>query len=184
MEAMGRRAKDASRVLARKSTGQKNALLLSVADGLVSDSEEILGANALDVEAASANGLSAALLDRLSLADGRLAAVAADIRSVSNLPDPVGEIFDAKILDSGVRLHRIRVPLGVLGVIYEARPNVTADIATLALKTGNAVILRGGSETLDTNKAIVKSIQRVLTAEDFPIDAVQLVESPDRALVS
>ncbi|MGC4046312.1 MAG: glutamate-5-semialdehyde dehydrogenase [Armatimonas sp.] len=178
LEALGKRAKNASRALARLTTEEKNTLLLALADALEAAAPEILAANEADLEVARAAGTSAALLDRLSLAGGRLASIAADVRAVAELPDPVGEIFDEKTLASGVRLHRKRVPLGVLGVIYEARPNVTVDIASLALKTGNAAILRGGSETLRTNTAIINAISPVL-----PPDAIQLIASPDRALV-
>jgi len=175
---LGRAAKTASRALALLSTDQKNALLLALADALEADTDTILVANAEDVAEGRTKGLSEALLDRLSLAGGRLAAITADVRAVATLPDPVGEVFDQKSLPSGLQLHRVRVPLGVLGVIYEARPNVTVDIASLALKTGNAVLLRGGSETLRTNRALVTAMQRVL-----PAHAVQLLDSPDRALV-
>jgi glutamate-5-semialdehyde dehydrogenase len=178
MEELGRRAKAASRVLARLTTSEKNTLLRALADALEAAAPEILTANEADVESARVAGTSPALLDRLSLAGGRLASVAADVRAVAELPDPVGQVFDERVLSSGVRLHRKRVPLGVLGVIYEARPNVTVDIASLALKTGNAAILRGGSETLRTNTAIVRAIAPVL-----PTDAIQLIESTDRALV-
>lgn len=184
LEEMGRAAKAASRALARKTTDEKNACLLAMADALDADAEYILSANAADLEAGREKGLTPALLDRLSLGGGRLASVADDIRAVAELPDPVGEVFDEKVLDSGVRLHRVRVPLGVLGVIYEARPNVTADIASLALKTGNAAILRGGSETLRTNVAILAALQNALRASGFPADALQLIASPDRALVT
>ncbi len=179
MEEIGKRAKSASRVLARKTTAEKNALLCALADALEASTDSILAANNSDLEAARKNGTSEALLDRLSLQNNRLDAIASDVRAVSELPDPVGQVFDEKTLDSGVKLHRKRVPLGVLGVIYEARPNVTVDIASLALKTGNAAILRGGSETLRTNIAILRAIEPVL-----PEHSVQLIESPDRSLVS
>ncbi len=154
---MGQRAKAAARQLARATTDQKNAALVALADRLWADRAEILAANAIDVEAAQANGLSAAMIDRLLLNEARLAGIAADQRNVATLPDPVGEIFEASTLPNGLAIHKQRVPLGVLGVIYEARPNVTVDVAGLALKTGNAVILRGGSETLNSNRALVAS---------------------------
>ncbi|WP_309712853.1 glutamate-5-semialdehyde dehydrogenase [Armatimonas sp.] len=177
--ALGAAAKTASRLLAQKTTDEKNALLLALAAAVDTEAEVILAANAVDLEAAKANGTTEALLDRLTLSEARLAAITSDVRAVTTLPDPVGEIFNAKLLPSGLKLHQRRVPLGVLGVIYEARPNVTVDIASLALKTGNAVILRGGSETLRTNTALVTAMQKVL-----PKDAVQLIASPDRGLVS
>jgi glutamate-5-semialdehyde dehydrogenase len=179
MNALGAAAKAASRVLAQKTTHEKNALLQALADALDTDSEVILAANAADLVAARQSGLSEALLDRLSLAGGRLAAMTSDVRAVATLPDPVGEIFNERVLPSGLKLHQRRVPLGVLGVIYEARPNVTVDIASLAFKTGNAVILRGGSETLRTNIALVEALTRAL-----PANAVQLIASPNRTLVS
>ena len=179
MNALGEAAKVASRALAQKTTDEKNALLLALADAVDSEAEAILAANAADLEAARANGTSEALLDRLALSQARLAAITGDVRAVATLPDPVGEVFNEKLLPSGLKLHQLRVPLGVLGVIYEARPNVTVDIASLALKTGNAVILRGGSETLQSNIALVRAMERVL-----PENAIQLIASPDRGLVS
>lgn len=179
LPALGAAAKAASRQLALLTTDQKNALLLALAEAVEHHSPEILQANDADLTEARERGTAAALLDRLSLADGRLAAVVGDVRSVATLPDPVGEVFNQKLLPSGLSLYQKRVPLGVLGVIYEARPNVTVDIASLALKTGNAAILRGGSETLRTNTALVAAM-----AEALPENAVQLIASPDRALVS
>jgi glutamate-5-semialdehyde dehydrogenase len=176
---MGRRAKVATRSLARLSTDDKNGLLRALAEALESAEAQILSANEADLARARESGTSGALLDRLSLAGGRLKSIAADVRAVAQLPDPVGEVFDEKILPGGIAVHKKRVPLGVLGVIYEARPNVTVDIAALALKTGNAAILRGGSETLQTNTAIIRAI-----APALPEDAIQLIESTDRALVT
>ena len=178
LDALGAAAKTASRALAQKTTAEKNALLLALADAVDANVEAILAANASDLEVAKANGTSDALLDRLALSEARLVAITGDVRAVAMLPDPVGAIFNENVLPSGLKLHQRRVPLGVLGVIYEARPNVTVDIASLALKTGNAVILRGGSETLRTNGALVAALQSVL-----PENAVQLIASPDRALV-
>ncbi len=181
---MGQRAKAASRQLARATTEQKNAALNALADQLMADRADILAANAIDVEAAKANGLSAALIDRLLLNEKRLPGIAADQRSVATLPDPVGEIFEATTLPNGLKVHKQRVPLGVLGVIYEARPNVTVDVAGLALKTGNAVILRGGSETLNSNRALVSAIQAALARTGLPADAVSFVDDADRARVT
>ncbi len=180
---LGRRAKAASRQLARATTEQKNAVLMALADQLVAHGADILAANAADVVAARANGLSAALIDRLLLTEARLQGIAADQRHVVTLPDPVGEVFDATVLPNGLKVHKQRVPLGVLGVIYEARPNVTVDVAGLALKTGNAVILRGGRETLNSNRALVAAIQAALSATDLPADAVLFVDDTDRARV-
>ncbi|EOV0992827.1 gamma-glutamyl-phosphate reductase, partial [Edwardsiella piscicida] len=147
LEEMGKAAKRASYQLALLSSAQKNRALALIADCLQQDSAAILQANAEDVAQARADGLSDAMLDRLLLTESRLAAIADDVRQVCSLHDPVGEIIDGRQLDSGLTLQRRRVPLGVIGVIYEARPNVTVDVASLCLKTGNAVILRGGKET-------------------------------------
>jgi glutamate-5-semialdehyde dehydrogenase len=180
---MGQRAKVAARRLARATTDQKNAALVALADRLWAARADVLAANAFDVAAAQANGLSAALIDRLLLNDKRLAGIAADQRNVATLPDPVGEIFEASTLPNGLRIHKQRVPLGVLGVIYEARPNVTMDVAGLALKTGNAAILRGGSETLNSNRALVAVIQDTLQASGLPADVIQFIDDADRARV-
>ena len=181
---LGQRAKAASRQLARATTEQKNAALNALADQLLAQCADILAANAIDVEAAKANGLSAALIDRLLLNEKRLTGIAADQRSVIALPDPVGEVFEASTLPNGLKVHKQRVPLGVLGVIYEARPNVTVDVAGLALKTGNAVILRGGSETLNSNRALVAAIQAALAQTGLPSDAVLFIDDVDRARVT
>lgn len=182
LTAMGQRAKAAGVELARKTTDEKNALLVAIADALDASTEAILAANREDLEAGRANGLSAALLDRLDL-QKRLAGVTADVRNVATLPDPVGKVFDERTLDNGLKLSRRRTPMGVLGVIYEARPNVTVDVATLALKTSNAVILRGGKETINSNMALVNVIREAMAAHAFPADAVQYIESTDRQYV-
>lgn len=179
---MGQRARAAARWLAQATTEQKNAALLAMADALEAQADDILEANRLDLEDGRANGLSAALLDRLDL-QRRLAGVAADVRQVARLSDPVGRVFDAKVLDNGLRVSKRRTPIGVLGVIYEARPNVTADVAALALKSGNAVILRGGSETYRSNLALVRALRGAMVAHGFPEDAFQYIESPDRRYV-
>ncbi len=180
---MGQKAKRAARTLARLTTDQKNSTIHCLADALLADQRAILDANAMDVEAGKANGLSDSLIDRLMLNESRLAGIADSLRLVANLPDPVGEVFDEATLPNGLHVRKQRVPLGVLGVIYEARPNVTVDVAGLALKSGNAVILRGGSETLHSNRALVASLQRALTQSGAPNDAIQFIDSPDRALV-
>jgi len=180
---LAQRARAASRQIARLTTPRKNAWLLALADTLLADRAAIIAANEQDGQAAQAAGLSPAMLDRLLLNEARLTAIANDVRHVAELPDPVGEIFEATTLPNGLRVRKQRVPLGVLGVIYEARPNVTIDVACLALKTGNAVILRGGSETLNSNRALVASIHRALAGLGLPTDAVQFIDSPDRALV-
>ncbi len=184
LEQMGKAAKAASYQLAGLSTAQKNQVLLTIADSLEANSAEILAANEQDLADARQNGMSAALLDRLTLNSERLKGIADDVRQVCRLADPVGLLIDGGQLDSGLRIERRRVPLGVVGVIYEARPNVTVDVASLCLKTGNAVILRGGKETYRTNGATVRVIQRALQQHGLPAGAVQAIESPDRELVN
>lgn len=184
LEQMGIAAKAASYKLALLSSGEKNRVLEKIADELEAQMESILSANVQDVEQARDNGLSEAMLDRLALTPARLKAIADDVRQVCNLADPVGQVIDGGLLDSGLRLERRRVPLGVVGVIYEARPNVTVDVASLCLKTGNAVILRGGKETHRTNAATVRVIQKALKACGLPEAAVQAIDNPDRSLVN
>ena len=181
---MGKAAKAASRQLAILTTTEKNEALNAIADELVTQGEKVLAQNALDIEDGRLRGLSEAILDRLLLTNGRLQSLAADVRQVATLPDPVGEEMDSKVLPNGIKLSRRRIPIGVLGVIYEARPNVTIDIASLSLKTGNAVILRGGSETLRSNLALVEVIQAALEKVGIPAAAVQYIDNPDRALVA
>jgi glutamate-5-semialdehyde dehydrogenase len=180
---MGKQARQAARILALGETQKKNAALTDLAEQLQSQSDPILAANAQDVAEGQKAGLSPALLDRLALNPARLAGIAAELRQTAALPDPVGETFDQQVLPNGLKIHKQRVPLGVIGVIYEARPNVTVDVASLALKSGNAVILRGGSETLRTNRELVKVIRSTLEGHGLPPDAVQFIDSPDRALV-
>ncbi|AIE01924.1 TPA: glutamate-5-semialdehyde dehydrogenase [Klebsiella variicola subsp. variicola] len=183
LEQMGIAAKAASWQLALLSSREKNQVLEKIADYLEAQTDDILRANAEDLAEARANGLSEAMLDRLALTPARLSGIASDVRQVCNLTDPVGQVIDGGLLDSGLRIERRRVPLGVIGVIYEARPNVTVDVASLCLKTGNAAILRGGKETWRTNAATVKVIQQALQECGLPAAAVQAIESPDRALV-
>jgi glutamate-5-semialdehyde dehydrogenase len=183
LDVLGQRAKAASRALARATTAQKNAALHAIAHGLERSRVEILAANALDLADGQAAGLSPALQDRLMINEQRLASIATDIRSVAALPDPVGQEFDGRVLLNGLRIARRRTPMGVLGVIYEARPNVTIDIAGLSLKTANAAILRGGKETLRSNLAMVAVIQAALEASDLPADAVLYIEDTDRSLI-
>ncbi len=184
LEKMGKAAREASWQLAQLSTKQKNAVLMQIADSLESNSQTILAANQQDMQQAQANGMTVALQDRLLLTPERLQNIADDVRSVCQLADPVGKVLDGSQLDSGLDLQRRVVPLGVVGVIYEARPNVTVDVASLCLKTGNAVILRGGKETHNTNLAVVKVIQQALEAGGLPAAAVQAIDNPDRELVA
>ncbi|BCL70769.1 gamma-glutamyl phosphate reductase [Vibrio nigripulchritudo] len=181
---MGKAAKDAAFHLATASTAQKNKALAIIADELEANEQVILEANAKDIEAGRQAGLTEALLDRLLLNKERLAGIASDVRNVINLTDPVGSEIDSKVLENGMFLTKRRVPLGVVGVIYEARPNVTIDIAALCLKTGNASILRGGKETFHSNMELVKVIQLALEKAELPAASVQYIEKPDRELVS
>lgn len=180
---MGVRARKAARIMSRAESVHKNACLNNLADALLADTQAILAANAQDIEVGRKNGLSEALLDRLMLDEARLKGIAADLRNLADMPDPVGEIYDESTLPNGLKAHRRRVPLGVLGVIYEARPNVTVDVAGLAIKTGNTAILRGGSETINSNRELVRVIRSCLNESGLSPDAVQFIDSPDRALV-
>ncbi|PJC86498.1 glutamate-5-semialdehyde dehydrogenase [Vibrio sp. HA2012] len=181
---MGKAAKEAAFHLATASTAQKNKALAIIADELEANADVILAANAKDIEQGRSAGLGEALLDRLMLNVERLKGIAGDVRNVISLNDPVGSEIDSKVLENGMSLSRRRVPLGVVGVIYEARPNVTIDIAALCLKTGNASILRGGKETFFSNMELVKVIQSALQKADLPAASVQYIEKPDRELVS
>jgi glutamate-5-semialdehyde dehydrogenase len=181
---MGQAARTASRQLATLKTDRKNSALLAIAEEIEAQAPKILAQNALDIADGRAKGLSPALLDRLLLNEKRVAALAADTRHVISLPDPVGAEIEGRVLPNGIRLAKRRIPIGVIGVIYEARPNVTIDVATLCLKTGNATILRGGSETLRSNLALIEAIQAALGRIGLPQAAVQYIADPDRALVT
>jgi len=183
METVGQRARAAARAMARANTGTKNAALHAIADALERERAHLVAENAKDLEAGRAKGLDAAMLDRLSITDAGVAGMAEGLRQMAELPDPVGEISDMKYRPQGFQLGRMRVPLGVIGIIYESRPNVTADAAGLCLKAGNAAILRGGSEALHSNQAIAACIREGLAAAGLPADAVQVVETADRAAV-
>ncbi|GAB4521427.1 MAG: glutamate-5-semialdehyde dehydrogenase [Anaerolineae bacterium] len=180
---MGQKAREAAYTLATATTDQKNAALLAIADALHHRTDDILAANALDLQAARENGTDPLYIrDRLDLTR-RMAGIVTDVRSVAALPDPVGKEFDTTTLENGLRVTKRRTPLGVLGVIYEARPNVTVDVATLALKSGNAVIMRGGSEVFNSNTLLVEILQDALVATGFPADAIQYIQSTDRRYV-
>lgn len=183
MHLLGKQAKDASHILAHVSTAQKNAALEKIARQIEKEASEILAANKADHDEARKTGLSEAMLDRLLLNEKRMQTIVADLRSVINLPDPVGEHFDEQTMPNGLKMHKQRVPMGVLGVIYESRPNVTVDVAGLALKSGNCVIMRGGKETLRSNIAFIGAIQRGLHGSGIPADAIQLIADTNRALV-
>ncbi len=183
MADIGRKARAASRVLATATTGVKNDALLAIATLLEEQSAALIEANAQDMEAGRKKGLDAALLDRLELNDERISGMAEGLRQIAALPDPVGEITDLNYRPSGIQVGKMRVPLGVIGIIYESRPNVTADAAALCMKSGNAAILRGGSEALHSNQAIAGCIHQGLAKVGLPVDVVQVLDTPDRAAV-
>jgi glutamate-5-semialdehyde dehydrogenase len=177
VEDMARRAKAASRSLATATRARKDALLEALADALVAATTEILAANAQDLDRGRADGMSAGLLDRLALTEDRVGVIADALRALAGLPDPVGEVVRGSTLPNGLRLRQVRVPMGVVAMIYEARPNVTVDAVGLALKSGNAVLLRGGSAALSSNTVIVETLRRTLTAQGWPPDLVQSVDA-------
>ncbi len=183
MRERGERARGAARHVARADTGTKNAALFALAQLLLDERKAILAANAEDMRAGRAAKLDAAMLERLELNDARIDAMADGVRQVAALPDPIGEMTDMKLRPSGIQVGRMRVPLGVVGIIYESRPNVTADAASLCLKSGNAAILRGGSEAMNSNQAIARCIQRALRDAGLPEDAVQVLTITDRSAV-
>ena len=183
MTQLGAAARAASREMAKVSTAAKNSALLAMAADIRARSAELLAANAADVAEAKANGLDAALLDRLTITAKSVEAMAQGLEQVAALPDPIGEISDMKFRPTGIQVGKMRVPLGVVGIIYEARPNVTADAAALCLKSGNAAILRGGKEALRCNQAIAASVRKGLAAAGLPETAVQVVVTTDRAAV-
>lgn len=184
LQQMGKDAKQASYQLSQCPTAIKNKVLSSIADLLEKNSTIILNANKKDIELAKQQELSEALLDRLLLTPERLASIANDVRKVKLLTDPIGQVIDGSTLENGLKLQRHRVPLGVIGVIYEARPNVTIDIAALCLKTGNATILRGGKETIHTNTAIIAILQQALEQVGLPKTAIQFIDNPDRKYIN
>jgi len=183
MKVLGRQAREASSRMRMAETHAKNDALKRAAGVLRRESEEILAANAMDMQAAGKNGVDDALLERLLLNPDRVEAMAEGLEQIATLPDPVGAISDLVYRPSGIQVGRMRVPLGVIGMIYESRPNVTADAAGLCLKSGNAVILRGGSEAIHSNRMIAACLRRAMVEVGLPQDAVQLVDTTDRALV-
>ena len=183
MTRLGRAAREASRVLARASTAQKNRALHAAAAALDAARDELVSANQRDLDAGRSNGLDEAMLDRLALTPARIDDMIEGLRQVASLPDPIGEIRDMRYLPSGIQVGKMRVPLGVVGIIYESRPNVTIDAASLCLKSGNATILRGGSEAIHSNQAIARCIQLGLAEAELPAAAVQVVETTDREAV-
>jgi glutamate-5-semialdehyde dehydrogenase len=180
---LGRQARVASKVISSASADTKKLALLSIAEALNENRQNILVANAIDLDKAQANGLDSALMDRLELNDARIGSMIEGINQVSELPDPIGEITDLTSRPSGIKLGKMRVPLGVIGIIYESRPNVTVDAASLCLKSGNATILRGGSEAIKSNQAIATCIKQGLSAVGLPESIVQIIETADREAV-
>lgn len=183
MQSLGQAAREASRAMAKASTDNKNRALLAIAQTIESQRDAIKAANAEDMVLAQKNGLDAALLDRLELNDERIDAMIEGLQQVAALTDPVGEITGLKFLPSGIQVGQMRVPLGVVGIIYESRPNVTIEAASLCLKSGNAAILRGGSEAIEANRVLAECIRTGLASADLPATAVQVVDTIDRAAV-
>jgi len=183
MQGVCRQAREASRAVARADTNQKNAALLAMAAAIERDADKLIAANEQDMAHARGAGYDTALLDRLALNSKTVAGMAEGLRQIAALPDPVGEIDGLKYRPSGIQVGKMRVPLGVIGIIYEARPNVTADAAGLCLKSGNAAILRGGSEAIQSNQAIAACVKEGLAAAGLPDTAVQVIETTDRAAV-
>ncbi|EKU83578.1 glutamate-5-semialdehyde dehydrogenase [Massilia sp. UYP32] len=183
MHQLGRQARIASRAMARADTATRNRALELIATAIERDAGLLRAANQKDLDAAQAAGLAPALMDRLALSDGAIATMVAGLRQIATLPDPVGEISNMKVRPSGIQVGQMRVPLGVIGIIYEARPNVTVDAAGLCIKSGNAAILRGGSEAIHCNRALAKLVAEGLAGAGLPQDAVQVVDTTDRAAV-
>ena len=180
---MGSDALTASRALVNLTTDQKNKILLAMADGILSDADQIISANAIDLDNAVNNNLTNSMIDRLRLDQKRIEAIADGIRQVATLPDPVGEIMDEWERPNGIKIKQIRVPIGIIGIIYESRPNVTSDAAVLCLKTGNATILRGGKESINSNIAISDSLQNAGEKAGLPENSIQLIPFTDRESV-
>lgn len=183
MQQLGRQARAASRLMAKADTGAKNRALLAIADAIDRETAALLAANAEDVAAARAEGLEASFVDRLTLTEKTVATMAEGLRQIATLADPVGDMTDLKFRPTGIQVGKMRVPLGVIGIIYEARPNVTADAAGLCLKAGNATILRGGKEAIRSNQAIAACVREGLRVAGLPEAAVQVIETTDRAAV-
>ncbi|MGH8676773.1 MAG: gamma-glutamyl-phosphate reductase, partial [Burkholderiales bacterium] len=181
MHAVGRAARAAARELARAPTRAKDLALEVMAKSIERDSARLIAANRKDLDAAHAKGLQAALIDRLTLDQKGIASMAEGLRQVAQLPDPVGEITELRYRPTGIQVGRMRVPLGVIGIIYESRPNVTVDAAALCLKAGNAAILRGGSEAIHSNQAIGACVHEGLRAAELPDTGVQVIDTTDRA---
>ena len=183
MREVGIAARAAARFMAQADTATKNRALLAIADAILNNSAQLISENAKDVAAAKVNGLDAASVDRLTLTDKTVRGMAEGLQQIATLPDLIGAITDLSFRPSGIQVGKMRVPLGVIGIIYESRPNVTADAAGLCLKSGNACILRGGSEAIHSNQAIAACVHAGLKAAGLPADAVQVINTTDRAAV-
>lgn len=183
MEQLGQQARKASRAMARADSATRNRALTLIADGIEREADALRAANRLDMDAAAANGLAPAMLDRLALSDKAIATMVEGLRQIVALPDPIGEISGLKFRPSGIQVGQMRVPLGVIGIIYESRPNVTVDAAGLCIKSGNATILRGGSEAIHCNRALAQLVKEGLLGAGLPENAVQVVDTTDRAAV-
>jgi len=183
MHLLGQQARAAARAMARADTATRNRALLLIADAIERDADDLRAANAQDLDAAQAAGLAPALMDRLALSSAAISTMVAGLRQIATLPDPVGEISNMKVRPSGIQVGQMRVPLGVIGIIYEARPNVTVDAAGLCIKSGNAAILRGGSEAINCNRALARLVAEGLAGAGLPQAAVQVVDTVDRAAV-
>ena len=183
MQNIGIEARKASRLMASADTNQKNIALQAIANAILRESSALLAANQQDLDAAKANGLDSAMLDRLTLTEKSISSMVEGLTQIASLADPIGEMSDFKYRPSGIQVGKMRVPLGVIGIIYEARPNVTVDAAGLCIKSGNAAILRGGSEALHCNQALAKLVQEGLAAANLPATGIQVLETTDRAAV-
>lgn len=183
MQTIGKQARAASRAMAKVDANTKNLALTTIAQAIIREKSALLAANKLDLDAAKAAGMGAAMLDRLTLTEKSIATIASGLQQIAALDDPIGEITDLKYRPSGIQIGNMRVPLGVIGIIYEARPNVTVDVAGLCIKSGNAAILRGGSEAIHCNQALAKLVHEGLSVAGLPASAVQVIETTDRAAV-
>jgi glutamate-5-semialdehyde dehydrogenase len=183
VKTISERAKTAYRMLAAAETSLKNKVIGELARMLLDYQSAILQANTADLSHGKVNGLSPAMIDRLMLNTSRIGGISADLMKIVDLPDPVGEVFDAGVLPNGLKVHKQRIPLGVVGVIYESRPNVTIDIAGIAIKTGNAAVLRGGSESIHTNRVLVSLVHQALASANLPIECIEFIDDPDRERV-
>ena len=184
LKSIGKASRVAAKELAKLTTSVKNQALANLAEDLERKSADIISANKDDISLATTNGINEDIIDRLLINEERLKIIAAGVHNVANLPDPIGETFDKRNLPNGLEVGRVRVPIGIIGSIYESRPNVTVDISALCLKSGNSVILRGGSEAINSNTALAKLIRESISKAGVPQDAVQLVEPTDRTTVT